>query len=154
MTVTLRAFEAADHAQALALWRRTPGVGLSESDTPAAIEAFLHRNPGLSLVAEQAGVMVGTLLCGHDGRRGLIYHLVVDVPQRRTGLATRLLDQALQGLRGQGITKAHLMVFRHNAPGLAFWQRVAAERTELALFSVAVQTPPAAAPLRPGARSS
>lgn len=62
----------------------------------------------------------------------------MDGPQRRKGLATRLLDEALLRLQAQGIAKAHLMVFKDNTGGLAFWDRVAAERTDLTLYSVAV----------------
>ena len=137
-TAALRPFRADDHAAALALWERTPGMGLSEADAPEAIAAFLARNPGLSWVAVQDdGTLVGTVLCGHDGRRGLIHHLVVDGPCRRQGLARQLLRHSLDGLRAAGIDKCHLLVFASNADGLAFWRRVGAqERVELSLFSL------------------
>jgi ribosomal protein S18 acetylase RimI-like enzyme len=136
MNLTLAPFENAHYAQAMALWRRTPGVGLSAADEPGPIASFLARNPGLSFVAESAGEVVGTLLCGHDGRRGLIHHLVVDVRFRRRGHGRRLLAAALDSLRAEGIDKAHLLVFRSNEEGLAFWRRQSVERIELALFSV------------------
>lgn len=134
---TLHPFEPDHHTAALALWRRTPGVGLSAADAPAPMARFLARNPGLSFVACDGAALVGTILCGHDGRRGLIHHLVVDATHRRRGLARALLAASLAGLREAGIDKAHLLVFRDNADGLAFWRAVAVERVELALFSVA-----------------
>jgi ribosomal protein S18 acetylase RimI-like enzyme len=134
--IRLRAFEPADHAAAWSLWQRTPGVGLSAADEPQAIQRFLQRNPGLSFVAADGQALVGTLLCGHDGRRGLIHHLVVDGERRRCGIATALLDAARAALATQGIDKAHLLVFRSNEEGLAFWNRVAVARSELALYSV------------------
>ncbi|MEY4748108.1 MAG: hypothetical protein RIQ60_322 [Pseudomonadota bacterium] len=144
-SILLREFTAADIPAALALWRATPGVGLSRADEPAALERFLRRNPGLSLAAEQhAGqgglaVLVGTLLCGHDGRRGLIHHLVTAPAARRQGVARRMLNAALAGLAAEGIDRAHLLVYRSNADGLAFWRSVQAiERVELALWSVNV----------------
>lgn len=82
--------------------------------------------------------MVGTILCGHDGRRGLIHHLVTAQSHRRQGAGRALLRAGLQALRGCGIDKCHLLVFRSNIEGLAFWRAVSAqERTELALFSLA-----------------
>lgn len=142
MQPLIRAFEAADYDAALALWRRTPGVGLSDADQRAPIEAFLARNPGTSFVALEGGELVGTLLCGHDGRRGLIHHLVVAMPHRRCGIARRLLARSLAALRSAGIGKCHLLVFRDNAEGLAFWRGIgAAERGELALFSMLTPAP-------------
>lgn len=137
MSPTIRSFAPADFAAARALWERTPGVGLSEADDPDGIARFLRRNPGLSFVAIDDSELVGTILCGHDGRRGLIHHLVVAPSHRRRGLGRALLRQGLSALRLEGITKAHLMVFRANESGLAFWRAVGIERTELSLFSVA-----------------
>ncbi len=136
MPMRLRPFLAADHAEALALWQRTPGVGLSAADAEQPVAAFLARNPGLSFVAQAGPRLVGTILCGHDGRRGMIYHLAVDAAHRRQGLASALLEASLAGLRTLGIEKAHLTVFRNNPDGLAFWARAAVARHELALFSV------------------
>jgi ribosomal protein S18 acetylase RimI-like enzyme len=136
-SIEIRPFAAADHAASRALWQRTPGVGLSAADEAPAIEAFLHRNPGLSQVALQDGQLVGTILCGHDGRRGLIHHLVTAPGLRRQGLARALLQRGLRALHDAGIDKCHLMVFRDNAEGLAFWRRVGAqERVELSLYSM------------------
>lgn len=139
MAAVVTPFLPADHAAAFALWQSTPGVGLSDADSAEAIAAFLARNPGLSFVARGGeGVLLGTILCGHDGRRGLIHHLVVAPARRRQGLGRALLGAALTGLRAAGIGKCHLMVFRTNAAGAAFWRRVGAtERIELALFSLA-----------------
>lgn len=128
-----------DHIpRALALWRQTAGVGLSAADEPAALAAYLARNPGSSFVLFEADVLVGTILCGHDGRRGLIHHLVIAPGQRRRGLARLLVHRSLEALRSAGIDKCHLLVFQANHAGLAFWRALGArERVELALFSVA-----------------
>jgi ribosomal protein S18 acetylase RimI-like enzyme len=137
MSAALCSFEPAHYAAARTLWAATPGVGLSRADEQAPIERFLARNPGLSFVATDAGQLVGTVLCGHDGRRGLIHHLVAAGSHRRQGLGRALLRAGLRGLAAQGIDKCHLMVFRDNPGGLAFWRAVAAtERAELALYSL------------------
>lgn len=142
MQVLIRPFEIADHPAALALWERMPGVGLSEADAKGPVAAYLRRNPGLSLVAMAGNDLAGTVLCGHDGRRGLIHHLVTDPAHRRRGIGRRLFDCALAGLREAGIGKCHLLVYRDNAEGIAFWRGVgAAERVELTLFSMATRPP-------------
>lgn len=134
------AFEPSHILEARALWERSEGVGLSEADERHSIAAFLTRNPGLSHIALQEGKVVGTVLCGHDGRRGLIHHLVVSSSCRRLGIGRLLLRQGLSSLSGAGIQKAHLLVFRSNASGLAFWRSVGAEeRSSMALFSLVTE---------------
>lgn len=139
MNIRIRPFAEADIPAALALWRATPGVGLSAANEPAALARYLARNPGLSLVAaaEAEGQLLGTLLCGHDGRRGLIHHLVVTPGHRRQRIGERLVHAGLSGLRAQGIDKSHLMVFEDNLVAQRFWQAVGAQhRQDLRLFSM------------------
>lgn len=134
-------FSPSHYPAARALWEQTPGVGLSAADEPQAIIRFLARNPGLSLVAMDGHALIGTILCGHDGRRGLIHHLVVAEPHRRQNLGRELVRLGLLGLREAGIDKCHILVFRDNESGQAFWRSVAAvERLELSLFSLDVPT--------------
>jgi N-acetylglutamate synthase len=139
---SLHAFSMDDYLDASALWRDTPGVGLSASDQPAAIAAFLARNPGLSFVARHGRALVGTILCGHDGRRGHLYHVAVEPLYRRGGLARQLVRASLRALADAGIGKCHLMVYADNAQGQEFWRSVgAAERVELDLYSLVAGTP-------------
>lgn len=133
----IRAFEPSDHAGARAVWQSLEGVGLSSADSFESIARFLERNPGLSFVATDNGAIVATILCGHDGRRGLIHHLAVVPRYRRRGLGRDLVVRALAALRRCGIEKCHLLVFHQNAEGRAFWQGIGAEeRTTLGLFSL------------------
>src|SRR5690349_12036470 len=124
MKTDIRAFRADDHAQALALWQATAGVGLSGADSFENVARFLVRNPGLSFVATEADVVVATILCGHDGRRGLIHHLAVASRCRRAGIGRALVSRALAALRREGIEKCHLLVFDENAEGRAFWKSI------------------------------
>jgi putative acetyltransferase len=120
--VTLGAFMLADYPRALALWQRTPGIGLNESDTERAIARFLERNPGLSTIATVASAeLAGAVLCGHDGRRGYLHHLAVAPAYRRRGIARSLIERCLTGLAGEGIPKCNVFVFRNNIDGAAFW---------------------------------
>jgi len=138
MTAEIRAFRIEDHPQAWRLWDATEGVGLSDADSRESISRFLERNRALSFIAIDRAAVVGTVLCGHDGRRGLIHHLVVASAYRRQGLGRTLVSRALAALRDAKIQKCHLLVFRDNESGRAFWSRIGAEeRVSLTTFSLA-----------------
>jgi len=126
----------ADYDQVYALWQACEGVGLSAADEPQAIRAYLERNPGLSAVALDGGRVVGTVLCGHDGRRGYIHHLAVAQSHRRRGIGRALVERILSALMAQGIQKCHLFVFGENRQAIAFWERVGfSQRVELVMMS-------------------
>jgi ribosomal protein S18 acetylase RimI-like enzyme len=111
----------ADYNVCMDLWRSTEGVGISTSDTAESFCRFLRRNPGMSFCAVSDGSIAGTILCGHDGRRGYIYHLAVSESFRRRKIATRLLDYSMDILKKQGIDKCTLFVFDSNDAGRSFW---------------------------------
>lgn len=137
MDVKIAPMVPADHDDALALWGRSPGVGLSRADEPAAIRRYLGRNPGLSFVAREGERLVGAVLCGHDGRRGFLHHLAVDAAYRGRGLGRKLTRRCLAALRADGIDKCHLFVLRTNEPALEFWRRIGwQERVDLRMCSI------------------
>jgi putative acetyltransferase len=107
---------------ALNLWRETSGIGVSRSDEPDSLAFYLARNPGTSFVAVANGALVGTILGGHDGRRGYIHHLAVHPDYRRQGIATQLVTKALASLEEIGIQKCLLFIKVENEAGRAFWQ--------------------------------
>lgn len=119
--------------EALLLWKHTEGVGLrSRDDSPEGLATFLRRNPTTSFVAVVEHMVVGTVLCGHDGRRGHLYHLCVDPNHRRLGLGRRLVEAAVVALRSEGIYKASLVVFSNNQVGSKFWKSLGwQQRTDL-----------------------
>ena len=123
----------ADYGAVYALWKGTEGMGLrSLDDSKEGIERFLRRNPSTNFVSMDEGKVTGVLLCGHDGRRGHIYHVAVDVRRRGRGIGRALLAAALDALKKEGINKAALVVFDVNSQGNAFWERVGfTERSDL-----------------------
>jgi len=122
--IRFRLLRIADYDEVYALWKRTEGVGLSESDRRAEIERFLRRNSGLSQVALADGRVVGAVLCGHDGRRGYLHHLAVARKWRRHGIGRKLVAVCLEKLRSEGIPKCNLFLFAGNVAGRAFWRRI------------------------------
>lgn len=118
------------------LWTTTPGVDVTRADTPEGLKRFLDRNPGLSSVVESGGQLVGAIMCGHDGRRGFIHHLVVYTPFRRQGIATALVAKSLHTLELIEIEKCHLFIRRDNKTGIEFWKRMGwQDRIELSMAS-------------------
>ena len=126
----------ADYDQVAELWRASPGVGLSPSDSREGLARFLTRNPGLSFVAKEGSRVVGVVLCGHDGRRGYISHLAVANDKRRLGIGRALVERSLEALSRERIDKCHIFVFSDNDSALAFWKSEGwVERVELVVLS-------------------
>jgi len=118
-------FETRHIEPALALFRGCPGVGLSAGDSAPEIAAFLARNRGSSAVVETpAGVVVGAILCGHDGRRGFLYHLAVHPDERGQGLGRALVAHAVSALREAGVSRVSIHVFANNSEGAKFWAKL------------------------------
>ena len=136
MRVAIHQFKIELYENVFALWKRCEGVGLSDADTPQSIHAYLDRNPGMSFVAKVDGSTVGSILGGHDGRRGYIHHLAVDTAWRRQGVARRLVETCLRALKEAGMQKTHIFIFDSNANGIAFWKSVGwANRSDISVMS-------------------
>lgn len=127
-SLRIRELELADYESAIGLWSQVPGLSQSIDDAKRNIERFLLRNEGLSLAAEISGELVGTLLSGHDGRRGFLYHLAVDSRYWRQGIGRKLVYCCLAKLKQEGIGKCHVFVFADNAAGVEFWERMGFNR--------------------------
>lgn len=113
-----------DYEALLALWHAAePGVHVGRSDSRAALQLKLTRDPELFLVAEAAGRLVGAVIGGFDGRRGLVYHLAVDPAVRGQGLGSALMDELERRLRALGCVKGYLLVVPENAAALAWYAR-------------------------------
>lgn len=111
-----------DYKGVVALWKKTEGVGLNESDSRSNIRGYLKRNPGMSYVVRDHERIVGAVLCGHDGRRGYLHHLAVARTHRGRGLGKALVDACLKSLSKAGVLKCTIFVFRDNGDGETFWK--------------------------------
>ena len=132
----LRPLLSADYEAVMALWTSVEGMGISEADSRASVERFLDRNPGLSFVAEIEGLVAGAVLCGHDGRRGFLYHLAVAPHHRRKGIGSALANRCLAALQALSIDKCHLFVFNDNLEAHEFWEALGwAQRNDLIMMS-------------------
>ena len=112
-----------DYEDVYNLWISTPGMGLNNiDDSKEGIDKFLKRNPNTCFIAKIKDKVVGIILCGHDGRRGYIYHTAVDINNRKKGIGELLVNYALDALKTEGINKVALVVFSKNEIGNNFWE--------------------------------
>ena len=113
-----------DYDNVYALWLDTPGMGLNDiDDSETGIKKYLHRNPDTCFVAEKNNEIIGVILSGHDGRRGLIYHMAVKVSERNRGVGNTLLEYAIKSLKNEEISKVYIMIFKNNDVGNEFWEK-------------------------------
>ena len=121
--MALREFEMArDYSAVIALWQSAgPGIHVSPSDSASELAHKLERDPDLFLVAEEGGQIVGTVLGGFDGRRGLVYHLAVAEACRGRGIGSALMNELETRLMARGCRKAYLMVASENPEVTAFY---------------------------------
>jgi ribosomal protein S18 acetylase RimI-like enzyme len=124
MNAEIRPMVPADYDESFALWSACEGLSLGDDDQPDGIALYLRYNTGLCFVAVSDGSLVGTVLAGHDGRRGILRHLVVRPDFRRQGLGRRLVRCSLDALAAAGIRKCNLFVMDHNPAGRHFWEQL------------------------------
>jgi ribosomal protein S18 acetylase RimI-like enzyme len=133
--IRLREFTLDDYDVVYALWQDSaPGIGLSRSDTRAEIAKKLQRDPDLFLVAEDDGKIIGTVIGGYDGRRGIIYHLAVDQAYRGNGIGKWLMAEVEQRLAAKGCLKSYLLVTRENTDVIEFYKRLGWETMDVTLM--------------------
>lgn len=112
-----------DYPQVSLLWHKIKGFSIrSVDDSREGVERFLRRNPDTSVVAVEDGKVVGAILCGHDGRRGCLYHVCVDPKYRLKGIGKEMVTFAMNALREERISKVSLIAFTKNDIGNAFWK--------------------------------
>lgn len=124
--IVIRKMKIEDYDELFKLWTSTEGIGLrSLDDSRESIAAFLRRNPETNFVAvdeSEGGALAGNIMCGHDGRKGHIYHTVVRKDCQGRGIGSRLVDAAVQALQKEGIARVGLNVMTTNEKGRRFWE--------------------------------
>jgi ribosomal protein S18 acetylase RimI-like enzyme len=127
----LRIMTISDYDAVYALWKSIKDFSMrSLDDSREGVTAFLKRNPHTSVVYEKDGQICGSILCGHDGRRGYLYHVCVAEDSRMKGIGKAMVDFCLEALKNEGIPKLSLIAFTRNKTGNAFWQKLGWTRRE------------------------
>ena len=121
----VRQMKIEDYDQVYALWTKIRGFGIrSVDDSKEGVARFLRRNPDTSVVAVEEGQIVGAILCGHDGRRGCLYHVCVDPDWRMRGIGKAMVVYAMEALKKEEINKVSLIAFTQNDIGNAVWKEI------------------------------
>jgi len=132
LPVQFRPMTVEDLAAAREMWSHTPGVELAEGDKVEELESYLQRNWNLSQVAFFENKLIGAILVGHDGRRGILYHLAVNEGHRGKGIGRKLAENGLCALRSDGVSRALLLVDRENNNRSHFWKSLGWESLSFA----------------------
>ena len=127
----IRVMTTKDYEAVHALWMTIKGFAIrSVDDSREGVERFIRRNPDTSVVAEEDGMIVGAILCGHDGRRGCLYHVCVHPDHRRRGIGKSMVVFCMNALKKEKINKVSLIAFTANDVGNAFWRTIGWTRRE------------------------
>lgn len=121
--ITLRVMEEADYKKVKELWMSIKGFSIrSIDDSEEGVKKFIRRNPTTSVVAYCKEELVGSILCGHDGRRGCLYHVCVREEYRKHGIGKKMVTFCMEALKKEGINKVSLIAFKQNQLGNGFWK--------------------------------
>jgi len=125
LIVQLREFRyPEDFPQVENLWESIEkGVHTGRSDTPDEIQKKLTRDPDLFLIAEENAQIIGSVIGGYDGRRGLVYHLAVRASFRGCGIGSRLMEELESRLRAKGCLRCYLLVTTDNEEGMRYYEK-------------------------------
>lgn len=119
----IRVMTLEDFEEVHKLWMGIHGFGIrSIDDSREGVERFIRRNPTTSMVAVADGRIIGAILCGHDGRRGCLYHVCVEEAYRKHGIGQKLVQACIVALKEEHINKVNLIAFKKNEIGNHFWQ--------------------------------
>ena len=142
MDAIVRTMTIEDYEQIYELWMKIKGFAIrSIDDSKEGVERFLKRNPNTSVVAVKNEKIVGAILCGHDGRRGCLYHVCVDPNHRKQGIGTAMVVFAMNALKEENISKVSLIAFTQNDMGNAFWRKIGwTQREDLNYYDFVLNT--------------
>jgi len=125
-----------DYSTVIALWENAgDGIHVRRSDEPAEIQKKLQRDPDLFLLAEYQGIIIGSVLGGFDGRRGMMYHLAVTPEHRERGVATLLVEELERRLRLKGCIRYYLMVTKANLTAIQYYEKRGWELMDLYTYA-------------------
>lgn len=129
-----------DLESVLNLWKNSfPQIRISPSDDPKEIRKKLQRDADLFLVAEEDERIIGAVLGGFDGRRGMIYHLAVDPSRRGEGIGRVLMEEVEDRLRVKGCHKYYLLITKDNRDTIGFYESLGCEVMDLFILGKVIQ---------------
>jgi ribosomal protein S18 acetylase RimI-like enzyme len=124
-----------DYEQVIALWKNAgPGIHLRRSDDSDEIAKKILRDPDLFILAEIDHKIIGSVLGGFDGRRGMVYHLAVYEQHRRKGVGAVLMAELEKRLKAIGCLRSYLLVTQDNSEAISFYENLGWEPMDLLIY--------------------
>ena len=111
-----------DYSFLVDLWSGFSGTTMTGADSREGFERFLEKNGGYCFITLENERIIGSVMAGHDSRRGYIYHLAVDESLQGKGTGAALMSAAESALRNAGIEKAHLFIYSDNT-AIRFYEK-------------------------------
>jgi ribosomal protein S18 acetylase RimI-like enzyme len=124
-----------DYHRVIDLWEHAgPGIHVRRSDEAEEIKKKIERDPDLFLIAEMDGQVIGTVMGGFDGRRGMVYHLAVDQSYRQKGIGRLLMNELEKRMAHKGCIRSYLLVTRDNPEAIHFYETTGWEQMDLLIY--------------------
>jgi ribosomal protein S18 acetylase RimI-like enzyme len=125
----IRQYRDDDLERVEALWRACNLI-VPYNDPGADIAFCQSTGHGEMFVGEdEFGVVIATVMVGHDGHRGWVYYLAVDPERQRSGLGARMIRHAEAWLCALGVRKVQLLIRESNIGAASFYDRLGYERS-------------------------
>ena len=118
--IVFRQCSEADIESVLELWRAA-GSTPSMTDTWEDLRTAIDSAASSVIVAVVGGTVAGSIIAAFDGWRGNVYRLAVHPDYRRRGIARRLVTDAEEWLRGQGVKRVGAVVEKDHPWATGFW---------------------------------
>lgn len=110
----------ADFDAVRSVWTSS-GIELTTSDNIRELQRMIQKNPDYCYVLEDAGLIIGAVLGGFDGRRGWIHHLAVYPKYQKKGYGKDLLNKVIDAFEKDNIVKIKLEVLETNKDVINFY---------------------------------
>ena len=121
----IRTMVSSDYDEVYELWYSIKSFAIRQiDDSRDGIVKFLKRNKTTCAVAVCDGKIIGSILCGHDGREACFYHVCVREDMRNHGVATHMVNYIIDKLNKLNINKIRLVAFKNNKLGNKFWKDI------------------------------
>jgi N-acetylglutamate synthase len=125
-----------DYSAVYSVWESVgDGIHISFSDSPEELEKLVTRSAGLFFLAIDHGKVIGTVMGGFDGRRGLVYHLAVLPEYQNRHIGSFLLQRVEEELYAQGCRKVYLFIVPENMNKAGFYQNLGYEQMSVIPFA-------------------
>jgi ribosomal protein S18 acetylase RimI-like enzyme len=132
--LNIEPIEERDIPEVIALWQRC-GSTRPWNDPAADIALARKEANSTILLGRNDGVLVASVLVGHDGHRGWVYYVTADPEHRFKGYGRAIMSAAEHWLRARGILKLQLMVRKDNAKVHAFYRSIGYYNQETVTFA-------------------